>query len=145
MFKTLSSLTIAAFLMATTLAAQASENCPAVSTIEQVSPGVYRANGKEGEWSGVRQGVIASKTPINAFKVALAIQEDRATPQTLQHCTYEIGTNDTLDMRFIAHTSGKGAIKTQGSAWKQENGPFGLIYNVCENTAPETCTFTLVQ
>ncbi|WP_440072642.1 DUF3757 domain-containing protein [Pseudomonas fragariae (ex Marin et al. 2024)] len=145
MKKLLIGVAIATSLLGLSMTSQAAENCPAVSKIEQVSPGVYRASGNDGEWTGVLQGVVTKKMPVQSFDLAIAIQEGADAPQMLQHCTYNIGGREALDMRFIAKNNKDFNIKTAGSAWKKEDGPFGLVYNVCEKTSPENCKFTVVQ
>lgn len=145
MKKLLISAAIATSLLGISMTAQATENCPAVSKIEQVSPGVYRASGHDGEWTGVLQGVVTKKMPVQSFDLAIAIQEGADAHQMLQHCTYNIGGREALDMRFIAKNNKDFTVKTAGSAWKKEDGPFGLVYNVCEKTSPENCKFTVVQ
>jgi hypothetical protein len=145
MKKLLISAAMATSLLGMSLASQATENCPAVSKIEQVSPGVYRASGHDGEWTGVLQGVVTKKMPVQSFDLAIAIQEGADAPQMLQHCTYNIGGREALDMRFIAKNNKDFTVKTAGGAWKKEDGPFGLVYNVCEKTSPENCKFTVVQ
>ncbi|ELS41744.1 DUF3757 domain-containing protein [Pseudomonas syringae] len=145
MKKVLISAAIATSLLGLSMTSQAVENCPAVSKIEQVSPGVYRASGNDGEWTGVLQGVVTKKMPVQSFDLAIAIQEGTDAPQMLQHCTYNIGGREALDMRFIAKNNKDFTVKTAGGAWKKEDGPFGLVYNVCEKTSPENCKFTVVQ
>ncbi|PHN47163.1 DUF3757 domain-containing protein [Pseudomonas syringae] len=145
MKKLLISAAMATSLLGVSLASQASENCPAVAKIEQVSPGVYRASGNAGEWTGVLQGVVTKTMPVQSFDLAIAIQEGADAPQMLQHCTYNIGGREALDMRFIAKNNKDFTIKTAGNAWKKEDGPFGLVYNVCEKTSAENCKFTVVQ
>ncbi|WP_162885079.1 DUF3757 domain-containing protein [Pseudomonas syringae] len=145
MKKLLISAAIATSLLGISMTAQATENCPAVSKIEQVSPGVYRASGHDGEWTGVLQGVVTKKMPVQSFDLAIAIQEGTDAPKMLQHCTYNIGGREALDMRFIAKNNKDFTVKTAGGAWKKEDGPFGLVYNVCEKTSPENCKFTVVQ
>lgn len=75
-------LTTLASLMAIATTSQALENCPEVSEIEQIAPGIYRANGEHGEWSGVLQGVAAKTAPVQYFEMALAIQEQQPAPNT---------------------------------------------------------------
>ncbi|WP_236444772.1 DUF3757 domain-containing protein [Pseudomonas syringae] len=145
MKKLLISAAMATSLLGLSMTAQATENCPAVAKIEQVSPGVYRASGNDGEWTGVLQGVVTKKMPVQSFDLAIAIQEGADAPQMLQHCTYNIGGREALDMRFIAKNNKDFTIKTAGNAWKKEDGPFGLVYNVCEKTSPDNCKFTVVQ
>ncbi|MDU8647319.1 MULTISPECIES: DUF3757 domain-containing protein [Pseudomonas syringae group] len=145
MKKVLISAAIATCLLGMSLTSQAAENCPAVEKIEQVSPGVYRASGNEGEWTGVLQGVVTKKMSVQSFDLAITIQEGADAPEMLQHCTYNIGGREALDMRFIAKNNKDFTVKTAGSAWKKEDGPFGLIYNVCEKTSPENCKFTVIQ
>lgn len=123
MKKLLISAAMATSLLGMSLASQASENCPAVAKIEQVSPGVYRASGNDGEWTGVLQGVVTKKMTVQSFDLAIAIQEGADAPQMLQHCTYNIGGREALDMRFIAKNNKDFTIKTAGSAWKKEDGP----------------------
>ncbi|RMN28811.1 hypothetical protein ALQ62_04050 [Pseudomonas coronafaciens pv. zizaniae] len=134
--------TITTSLLGISMTSQAAENCPAVSKIEQVSPGVYRASGNDGEWTGVLQGVVTKKMSVQSFGLAIAIQEGAGAPEMFQHCTYNIGGREALDMRFIAKNNKDFTVKTSGSTWKKEDGPFGLTYNVCEKTSPENCTFT---
>lgn len=62
----------------------------------------------------------------------------------MQYCTYILGGREAVDMRFIANMGKPVTVKTEGNARKKEEGPFGLIYNVCEETSPENCTFTLI-
>lgn len=145
MKKLLISAAMATSLLGLSMTSQASENCPAVAKIEQVSPGVYRASGNDGEWTGVLQGVVTKKMPVQSFDLAIAIQEGADAPQMLQHCTYNIGGREALDMRFIAKNNKDFTIKTAGNAWKKEDGPFGLVYNVCEKTSPDNCKFTVVH
>ncbi|KPX46508.1 Uncharacterized protein ALO68_01517 [Pseudomonas syringae pv. helianthi] len=145
MKKILVSAAIATSLLGMSMTSQAAENCPAIAKIEQVSPGVYRASGNGGEWTGVLQGVVTKKMPVQSFDLAIAIQEGADAPQMLQHCTYNIGGREALDMRFIAKNNKDFTVKTAGSVWKKEDGPFGLVYNVCEKTSPENCNFTVVQ
>ncbi|MBP1147149.1 MULTISPECIES: DUF3757 domain-containing protein [Pseudomonas] len=145
MKKLLISAAMATSLLGMSLASQATENCPAVSKIEQVSPGVYRASGHDGEWTGVLQGVVTKKMPVQSFDLAIAIQEGADAPQMLQHCTYNIGGREALDMRFIAKNNKDFTVKTASGVWKKEDGPFGLVYSVCEKTSPENCKFTVVQ
>lgn len=138
-------LTTLASLMAIATTSQALENCPEVSEIEQIAPGIYRANGEHGEWSGVLQGVAAKTAPVQYFEMALAIQEQQPAPQYFQYCTYSLGDQDLLDLRFLAKNESDFNIKTEGDTWKNEHGPFGIIYHVCENTAPQDCKFSLIQ
>jgi hypothetical protein len=143
MKKTLISIATLVPLLAISATSHAMESCPAIAKIEQVSPGVYRAAGEAGEWTGILQGVLTEKPPVQSFNLAIAIQQDANTPQTLQYCSYNIGRRDVLDMRFISKNGKDFTIKTGSAHWKKEDGPFGLIYNVCETTAPENCTFTI--
>ena len=136
---------ISASLMAIPAISQAAENCPQVSNIEQVAPGIYRAGGEQGEWSGVIQGVVAKTAPLQFFEMALAIQENELAAQEFQYCAYNVGDHDRLDMRFLANNEKDFTIKTEGDAWVKEDGPFGLIYSVCEKNMPENCTFSLIQ
>ncbi|WP_003447465.1 DUF3757 domain-containing protein [Pseudomonas sp. Lz4W] len=138
-------LTTLASLMAIATTSQALENCPEVSEIEQIAPGIYRANGEHGEWSGVLQGVAAKTAPVQYFEMALAIQEQQPAPQYFQYCTYGLGDQNLLDLRFLAKNESDFNIKTEGDTWKKEHGPFGIIYHVCENTAPQDCKFSLIQ
>lgn len=137
--------TIATSLMGFSVASQAMENCPQLKNIEEVGSGVYRAEGENGEWHGVVQGVIADRTPVKSFEQALAIQEEVSAPQKLQYCSYMLETRSSLDMRFIAKNEREFTIQTEGDAWKKEDGPFGLINNIREKTAPENCKFTVIQ
>ncbi|RMS24240.1 hypothetical protein ALP69_03362 [Pseudomonas syringae pv. aceris] len=56
------------------------------------------------------------------------------------HLPYNIGGREALDMRFIAKNNKDFTIKTAGSAWKKEDGPFGLVYNVCEKHQLKTAS-----
>ncbi|BCS43203.1 MULTISPECIES: DUF3757 domain-containing protein [Pseudomonas syringae group genomosp. 2] len=145
MKKVLISAAIATCLLGMSMTSQAAENCPAVEKIEQVSPGVYRASGNDGEWTGVLQGVVKKKMHVQSFELAIAIQESADAPQMLQYCTYNIGGREMLDMRFTAKNNKDFTVKTAGSIWKKENGFLGLVYNVCEKTSPENCKFTVVK
>lgn len=116
MKKLLISVAIATSLLGLSMTSQATENCPAISEIEQVSPGVYRASGNDGEWTSVLQGVVTKKMPVQSFDLAIAIQEGADTPQMLQHCTYNIGGRGALDMRFIARKNKDFIIKTAGNS-----------------------------
>lgn len=136
---------ISGALMAISITSQAIESCPKVSTIEQVGPGIYRADGEHGEWSGVTQGIAEKTAPVQFFEMALAIQENERAPQEFQYCTYNVGDHDRLDMRFLAHNKKDFNVKAVGDAWKKEDGPFGLIYDVCEKNAAENCKFSLIQ
>lgn len=136
---------ITASLMAVSATSQAIENCPKVSNIEQVGPGIYRATGEQGEWSGVIQGVVAKTAPVQFFEMALAIQDSELAPQEFQYCSYNVGDHDRLDMRFLANNEKDFTLKTEGDAWVKEDGPFGLIYSVCEKTMAENCTLSLIQ
>lgn len=124
---------------------QAAEHCPELKKIEETGSGVFRADGDNGEWLGVLQGIVADRTPVQSFKMALAIQENTSSPMKLQHCSYSVGPDKTLDMRFITKNEKEFSIQTEGNAWKKENGHFGLIYNVCEKTSPVNCKFTVHQ
>ena len=112
-------LTTLASLMAIATTSQALENCPEVSEIEQIAPGIYRANGEHGEWSGVLQGVAAKTAPVQYFEMALAIQEQQPAPQYFQYCTYGLGDQDLLDLRFLAKNESDFNIKTEGDTWKK--------------------------
>lgn len=125
MKKVLISAAIATCLLGMSLTSQAAENCPAVEKIEQVSPGVYRASGNDGEWTGVLQGVVTKKMPVQSFDLAIAIQEGADAPQMLQYCTYNIGGREMLDMRFIAKNNKDFTVKTAGSTWKKRKWFFG--------------------
>ncbi|CAI0718333.1 DUF3757 domain-containing protein [Serratia quinivorans] len=137
--------TITASLMVFSVASQALENCPQLKNIEEIGSGVYRAEGDNGEWQGVVQGIIADKTPVKSFEQALAIQGEASAPIKLQYCTYMLENRGALDMRFTAKNERDFTIQTEGDAWKKEEGSFGMIYNVCEKTAPENCKFTVIQ
>ncbi len=113
---------MATSLLGISMTAQATENCPAVSKIEQVSPGVYRASGNAGEWTGVLQGVVTKKMPVQSFDLAIAIQEGADAPQMLQHCTYNIGGREALDMRFIAKNNKDFTIKLQAMPGRKKMG-----------------------
>ncbi|CNI83564.1 DUF3757 domain-containing protein [Yersinia mollaretii] len=138
-------LAIGASFISFSAASQATEHCPELKKIEEAASGVYRADGVNGEWSGVLQGIVAERTPVQSFKMALAIQENASGPIKLQYCTYGVGPDKTLDMRFITKNEKDFSIQTEGNNWKTEPGPFGLIYNVCEKTSPENCKFTVHQ
>ncbi|MCI3946697.1 hypothetical protein K0038_03768 [Pseudomonas syringae] len=143
MKKVFISAAIATSLLGMSMASQAMENCPSIEKIEKVSTGVYRANGTDGEWTGILQGAVTKEATVQSFDMALATQESKTGPQRIQYCTYNLGGTDTIDMRFIAASGKPVTVKTEGSAWQQEEGPLGLTYNVCEKTSPENCTFTL--
>lgn len=116
MKKVLISAAIATCLLGMSLTSQAAENCPTVEKIEQVSPGVYRASGNDGEWTSVLQGVVTKNMPVQSFNLAIAIQESADAPQMLQHSTYNIGGREALDMRFIARKNKDFIIKTAGNS-----------------------------
>ena len=88
---------------------------------------------------------MAKTAPVQYFEMALAIQEQQPAPQYFQYCTYGLGDQDLLDLRFLAKNESDFNIKTEGDTWKNEHGPFGIIYHVCENTAPQDCKFSLIQ
>lgn len=81
--------------------------------------------------------------------MALAIQKSHAAPSKFQHCTYLVGDDKTLDMKFVLKNKNRNknerefTIQTVGNLWKKEDWPFGLIYDTCEKTAPENCIFTV--
>ncbi|HBO23523.1 DUF3757 domain-containing protein [Providencia sp.] len=125
--------------------AQATEHCPKLHEINETGSGVFSADGENGKWSGVLQGIIGEKNPVQSFKMSIAIQESESTPLKFQYCTYNINTNKTLDMRFTPKNEKEFTIKTEGNGWTKESGNFGLIYNVCENTSPENCIFKISQ
>ncbi len=77
--KKLVTLTIATSLIGFSLTSQATENCPALNKIES-SNGVFRANGVNGEWLGVLQGIIDEKTTVQSFEMGLAITESQSAP-----------------------------------------------------------------
>ncbi|TFZ51256.1 DUF3757 domain-containing protein [Serratia proteamaculans] len=131
--------------MSFSVASQAMENCPQLKNIEEIGSGVYRADGENGEWQGVVQGVVDDKTPVKSFDMALAIKEEASAPLKLQYCAYSLGNRGVLDMRFIAKNEKDFTIQTEGDAWKEEEGAFGMINSVCEKTAPENCKFTVIQ
>ena len=141
--KNLIALTIAVSCVTFSAVSQAAEHCPELKNIEEIGSGVYRADGQKGEWSGVLQGIVAKKAPAHSFQMALAIQENESSPIKLQYCTYNVGSDKTLEMRFITKNEQAFSIQPDGDAWKKESGPFGLIYNVCEKTSPENCKFTV--
>lgn len=137
---------VAASFMIFSAVSQSTEHCPELKKIEEIGRGVFRADGENeetGEWSGVLQGVVGDKTPVQSFKMALAVQETSSAPIKLQYCTYSVGLDKTLDMRFIPRYRKEFSIQVDANVWKKEIGPFGLIYNVCEKTSPENCKFTL--
>lgn len=138
-------LAVAASCVSFSALSQAAEHCPELKKIEEIGRGVFRADGNSGDWSGVLQGNLADNPPIRSFEMALAIQENAASPVKLQHCTYRVGAGKTLDMHFITINEKEFTIQTKGSSWKNETGDFGLIYNVCEKTSPENCKFTINQ
>ncbi|RMO77768.1 hypothetical protein ALQ33_04331 [Pseudomonas syringae pv. philadelphi] len=144
MKKILISIAVTASLTGMSMASQAMENCPAIAKIEKVSPGVYRAGGTDGEWTGIVQGAVANDMPVQSFDMALATQENPVGPQRMQYCTYNLDGRKTVDMRFIANVGKHIIVKTEGNAWKKEEGPLGLTYNVCEETSPENCKFTII-
>lgn len=148
--KKIVTLIIAVSLISFSLTSQTTENCPALNKIAGVS-GVFRADGINGEWRGVLQGIIAEKAAVQSFEMALAIQESQTAPSKFQHCTYLVGDNKTLDMKFVLKNENENeneierefTIQTVGNLWKKEDGSFGLIYDACEKTAPENCIFTV--
>lgn len=140
--KKLLTFSIAASLIYFSLITHATENCPPLNKIEG-GRGVFRADGVNGEWRGVLQDTIPEKTTVQAFERALAIQESQLAPIKFQHCSYCVGVDTTLDMRFIPDNEKEFTIETVGSVWQKEDGPFGLIYDVCEKTMPENCEFTV--
>lgn len=141
--KNLIALTVAVSCVSFSAVSQAAEHCPELKEIDEIGSGVYRADGQKGEWTGVLQGIVADKVPIDSFQMALAIQENESSPIELQYCTYNVGADKTLDMRFISKNEQAFFIQPDGNTWKKENGPFGLIYNICEKTSPENCKFTV--
>ncbi|RMN50628.1 hypothetical protein ALQ60_00159 [Pseudomonas syringae pv. papulans] len=60
------------------------------------------------------QGVVTKNMPVQSL--AIAIQESADAPQMLQHCTYNIGGREALDMRFIARKNKDFIIKTAGNS-----------------------------
>ncbi|RCS21317.1 DUF3757 domain-containing protein [Phyllobacterium salinisoli] len=147
-------LVVAVSFVGVPAAAQAMEQCPATGKIKEISGGVYRANSEDGEWLGILQGLIPERTPVRSFERALAIQENLKSPLYFQYCSYQLGTDKTLDMRFIpseeqptetkSDTRKSFTIETKGDVWKKEEGPFGLIYDVCETVDPEKCQFSVI-
>ncbi|MEE4129389.1 DUF3757 domain-containing protein [Pseudomonas viridiflava] len=141
----LSGLAAATLLMGLSTASQAMESCPAASTIIQDSAGIYTARGEQGEWT--------SKTPVNklnlgpniTFLNATVLQADEKSPQELQKCIYKTQDGMSLDLYFITTNKKEFTVNIQGASWKAEPGYFGSINNVCENTTPENCRFTIVQ
>lgn len=119
----------------------ASEHCPSFDTINEIGNGVYRAGGNEGEWIGVMQGIVNQKPPILSFENALAVRNNINAPLKMQYCHYRAGPTQIIDMRFVAKDEEQTNIATLGEQWKDEQGPFGLIYRICENQAPEECKF----
>uniref|UniRef100_A0A3B0MCZ8 DUF3757 domain-containing protein n=1 Tax=Arsenophonus endosymbiont of Trialeurodes vaporariorum TaxID=235567 RepID=A0A3B0MCZ8_9GAMM len=144
--KKIVTLIIVASLLGFSLISQATENCPALNNIAGAS-GVFRADGINGEWRGVLQGIIVEKAALQSFEMALAIQESQTAPSKFQHCTYLVGDDKTLDMKFDLKNENEiereFTIQTVCNLWKKEDGPFGLIYDACEKTAPENCIFTV--
>lgn len=146
--KKIVTLIIAVSLISFSLTSQTTENCPALNKIAGAS-GVFRADGINGEWRGVLQGIITEKAALQSFEMALAIQESQTAPSKFQHCTYLVGDDKTLDMKFVLKNKNENenerefTIQTVGNLWKKEDGPFGLIYDACEKTAPENCIFTV--
>ncbi|MDR5615787.1 DUF3757 domain-containing protein [Arsenophonus sp.] len=142
--KKIVTLIIAVSLISFSLTSQTTENCPALNKIADAS-GVFRADGINGEWRGVLQGIITEKAAVQSFEMALAIQESQTAPSKFQHCTYLIDDDKTLDMKFVLKNENERefTIQTVGNLWKKEDGPFGLIYDACEKTAPENCIFTV--
>lgn len=136
-------LTVAVSCLSYSALSQASENCPELNKIEEIGSGVFRADGNNGEWSGVLQGFVADRTPVRSFKEVIAIQADTASPIKLQYCTYDVGPDKKLDMRFTIKSGNEYSIKTEGDKWIKETGPIGLIYSVCGNTEPELCIFSV--
>lgn len=111
------------------LTSQATENCPALNKIAGAS-GVFRADGINGEWCGVLRGIITEKAALQSFEMALAIQESQTAPSKFQHCTYLVGDDKTLDMKFVLTNENENeierefTIQTVGNLWKKEDGPF---------------------
>ncbi|MDR5611452.1 MULTISPECIES: DUF3757 domain-containing protein [unclassified Arsenophonus] len=146
--KKIVTLIIAVSLISFSITSETTENCPALNKIAGAS-GVFRADGINGEWRGVLQGIIAEKAAVQSFEMALAIQESQTAPSKFQHCTYLVGDDKTLDMKFVLKNENENeierefTIQTVGNLWKKEDGPFGLIYDACEKTAPENCIFTV--
>ena len=141
--RTLLGITGALSLMGVSFSSHAAENCPQVASIKQVGTGVYRAMGERGQWSGVLQGVETA--PVQSFEMALAIPDHEMATQQFQYCSYNVGFRIELDMLFLPDNDKEYTVITEGEVWRKEPGHFGLIYNVCEKTAPENCKFSLVQ
>ncbi|WP_334473821.1 DUF3757 domain-containing protein [Arsenophonus sp. PmNCSU2021_1] len=144
--KKIVTLIITVSLISFSLTSQTTENCPALNKIAGASD-VFRADGINGEWCGVLQGIITEKAALQSFEMALAIQESQTAPSKFQHCTYLVGDDKTLDMKFVLKNKNENerefTIQTVGNLWKKEDGPFGLIYDACEKIAPENCIFTV--
>ncbi|SPP31056.1 hypothetical protein ARAF_0159 [Arsenophonus endosymbiont of Aleurodicus floccissimus] len=142
--KKIVTLIIAASLTGFFLTSQTTENCPVLNKIAGAS-GVFRADGINVEWRVVLQGIIAEKAAVQSFEMALAIQESQSAPSKFQHCTYLVGDDKTLDMKFVLKNENEKefTIQTVGNLWKKADGPFGLIDDSCEKTAPENCIFTV--
>lgn len=115
----------------------AEEHCPALTNIKEVASGIFISIGNDGKWVGLINGFLPSATKINSFDYAIAIEKE------LKYCSYET-TFGPLDMRFET-TSGKPfSIETLGEEWRDEEGPFGITYTVCDNTTPEMCRFRVI-
>ena len=123
--KNLIALTVAVSCVSFSAVSQAAEHCPELKEIDEIGSGVYRADGQKGEWTGVLQGIVADKVPIASFQMALAIQENESSPIKLQYCTYNVGADKTLDMRFISKNEQAFFIQPDGNTWKKETGLLG--------------------
>lgn len=134
---------ITALFVSIPVTSRAMEQCPAAEKIKEIHHGVFLADSENGEWLGILQGVIPEKTPSLSFERAIAIQEKEASPLKFQHCSYHLGVAEhrTLDMRFLPKAGENFTIKTEGDVWKKEEGPFGLIYSVCDDRDPGKCAF----
>ncbi len=119
--------------------------CPDISQITEVgSSGIFRASDDQGEWLGSLSGVIKNDTRLKSFEMALVVQEKKEELQKLQYCSYRMeGELSSLNMRYSPKGETTYNVTTEGDAWKEEEGPFGLIYYVCENSSPENCRFTV--
>ncbi|MFS1563852.1 MAG: DUF3757 domain-containing protein [Candidatus Arsenophonus phytopathogenicus] len=98
--KKIVTLIIAVSLISFSLISQTTENCPALKKIAGAS-GVFSADGINGEWRGVLQGIIVEKAAVQSFEMALAIQESQSASSKFQHYIYLVGDDKTLDMKFV--------------------------------------------
>ncbi|WP_122223836.1 DUF3757 domain-containing protein [Pseudomonas syringae group genomosp. 3] len=145
MMNILSGVMIAASLTLIAATSQAAESCPMLSKIQQDNAGGYFAAGEKGKWAGTSSEEIAKNLKVLSFEVAVVTQENDKASQKLQYCIYNLENKNKINMRFSDKSGNEVTVKTEGSYWKKEDGYFGMINNACEKTAPENCTFTIVE